>query len=200
MTLRTSYTLIAPVYDLLVRRFSQNIRKSSLQRLGDVSDQSILLPGIGTGLDIPHLPLAAHYTGMDLTPAMLKRAELQIPEGLNMELQTGDAMAMPFADNQFDCVVMHLILAVVPQPQKALAEAARVVKPGGRILILDKFLKPNEGAWLKRAISPIMGRIATRTDVVFEQLLQGLPHLKLSHNDDAGLGGWFRHIELRKQD
>ncbi|MDH5184941.1 MAG: methyltransferase domain-containing protein [Gammaproteobacteria bacterium] len=198
MTLRTSYTLIAPFYDLLIRRFSQKLRINSLQRLGDVNGLSILLPGIGTGLDIPHLPAGAHYTGMDLTPAMLKRAQLQIPEGLNMALQTGDAMALPFENNQFDCVIMHLILAVVPEPQKALAEAARVVKPGGRILILDKFLKPNETAWLKRAISPIMGRIATRTDVVFEKLFSSLPELTLNYNEAAGLGGWFRHIELNK--
>ena len=198
MTLRTSYTFIAPVYDLLVRRFSQDLRKRSLQRLGDIAGQSILLPGIGTGLDIPHLPQGARYTGMDLTPAMLKRAESQIPAGMNMALQTGDAMAMPFDDHQFDCVVMHLILAVVPEPQKALAEAARVVKPGGRILILDKFLKPNETAWFKRAISPLMGRIATRTDVVFEELLATLPQLALQHNDSAGLAGWFRYIELNK--
>lgn len=199
MTLRTSYTFIAPVYDLLIQRFSRDLRKRSLQRLGDVKGQSILLPGIGTGLDIPHLPAGADYTGMDLTPAMLKRARLQVPEGLKMALQTGDAMALPFENNQFDCIIMHLILAVVPEPQMALAEAARVLKPGGRILILDKFLKPGETAWLKRAISPLMGRIATRTDVVFEKLLAALPQLQLNQNDAAGLGGWFRHIELNKQ-
>lgn len=198
MSLRTSYTFIAPFYDFVVRRFSQDLRKRSLQRLEAVNGLSVLLPGIGTGLDIPHLPFGAQYTGVDLTPAMLKRAQQQIPAGLNVELQTGDAMALPYEENQFDCVIMHLILAVVPQPQKALAEAARVVKPGGRILILDKFLKTNETAWLKRAISPIMGRIATRTDVVFEDLLETLPQLQLKQNDAAGLGGWFRHIELNK--
>ena len=198
MSLRTSYTFIAPFYDLLIRRFSQGLRKRSLQRLGDVTGLSILLPGIGTGLDIPHLPPGAHYTGIDLTPAMLRRAQQQIPEALNLALHTGDAMALPFEDNRFDCIVMHLILAVVPDPQRALNEAARVVKPGGRILILDKFLRPDESAWLKRAISPIMGRIATRTDVVFEELLASLPELTLHSNDAAGIGGWFRHIELGK--
>ena len=198
MSLRASYTLIAPFYDLVIRGFSQTLRQRSLQRLGDVNGLSILLPGIGTGLDIPLLPRGANYTGLDLTPAMLKRAEKQIPAGLQLELQTGDAMALPFADQQFDCVIMHLILAVVPQPQLALAEAARVLKPGGRILILDKFLQANESAWIKRAISPVLGRIATRTDVVFEQLLAPLPQLQLMHNDAAALAGWFRHIELRK--
>lgn len=198
MSLRTSYTLIAPFYDLAIRGFSQGLRQRSLQRLGDVKGLSILLPGIGTGLDIPHLPQGADYIGLDLTPAMLKRAQTQIPAGLQMRLQTGDAMALPFEDNHFDCVIMHLILAVVPQPQQALAEAARVLKPGGRILVLDKFLQPDEAAWFKRAISPLLGRIATRTDVVFERLLEALPQLQLIHNDAAALAGWFRQIELRK--
>jgi len=198
MSLRTSYTIIAPFYDLVVRGFSQELRKRSLARAALGTGQSVLLPGIGTGLDLPHLPIGPHYTGIDLTPAMLQRAQQQIPEGLNIELQTADAMALPFEDNHFDCVIMHLILAVVPQPQRALAEAARVVKPGGRILILDKFLRPGEGAWLKRAISPLLGRIATRTDVVFEELLATLPQLQVNYNEAAGLGGWFRHIELNK--
>lgn len=198
MSLRTSYTIIAPFYDLVVRSFSQELRKRSLARVELVAGQSVLLPGIGTGLDIPHLPIGPDYTGVDLTPAMLQRAEQQIPAGLNIELQTADAMALPFDDEHFDCVIMHLILAVVPEPQKALSEATRVLKPGGRILILDKFLQPGEGAWLKRAISPLLGKVATRTDVVFEELLNTLPQLQLNYNESAGLGGWFRHIELNK--
>ena len=89
----------------------------------------------------------------------------------------GDSQALPFSDGAFDHAVLHLILAVVPDPARALDEAARVVKRGGTLLILDKFLRPHARAPLRRMLSPIAARIATRTDVVFETLLAAVPTL-----------------------
>ncbi|MBI3606827.1 MAG: methyltransferase domain-containing protein [Nitrospirae bacterium] len=101
-------------------------------------------------------------------------------------------------DASFDQVVMHLILAVVPDPRAALAEAARVVKPGGRLLIFDKFLRPGERALFRRLMSPIVGRLATRTNVVFEGVLASCPGLELVR-DEPDLGrGWFRRIVVRR--
>ena len=198
MSLRLSYSLIAPFYDLAIDKFSQELRRRSLQRLGDVGGKAILIPGIGTGLDIPHLPMGAHYTGLDLTPAMLNRARQRIQPELEISLETGDAMELPYEDAHFDAVIMHLILAVVPNPGRALQEAERVVKPGGRIIILDKFLRRGERALLRRMISPVIGRLATRTDVVFEDVLAGCPSLQINLDNPAALGGWFRNIELIK--
>jgi len=199
MSLRASYSLLAPVYDLAIAGFSQELRRRSLQSLGDVKGLSILIPGIGTGLDIPHLPEGAHYIGLDLTPAMLARARRRIRPEQAISLETGDAMALPYDDGRFDIVVMHLILAVVPDPVRALSEAARVLKPGGRIHILDKFLRPGERAPLRRMLSPLIGRLATRTDVVFEEVLAGSPSLQIEKDTAAALGGWFRNIQLIKQ-
>jgi len=199
MSLRASYSLIAPIYDLAIEGFSQELRRQSLKRLGDVQGQSILIPGVGTGLDLPHLPEGADYTGLDLTPAMLARARRRIRPEQAIRLETGDAMALPFEDQRFDVVIMHLILAVVPQPRRALSEAERVLKPGGRILILDKFLRRGERAPLRRMLSPLIGRLATRTDVVFEEVLETCPGLQIHSDNPAALGGWFRHIELIKR-
>jgi phosphatidylethanolamine/phosphatidyl-N-methylethanolamine N-methyltransferase len=199
MSLRTSYSIIAPFYDLAIEKFSQELRRKSLQRLGDVAGLSILIPGIGTGLDIPHLPAGARYTGVDLTPAMLARARRRIRPEQELELHTGNAMQLPYEEARFDAVIMHLILAVVPEPGRALQEAERVLKPGGRILILDKFLRHGERALLRRMVSPVIGRLATRTDVVFEELLEACPSLLINEDDPAALGGWFRNIELIKQ-
>lgn len=202
MTLKASYTLLAPLYDLIVGSASEPMRRTSLQRLGQ--DEDVLLCGIGSGLDIPHLPAGNRYTGIDLTPAMLRRAsqraEQQAAEGLQLRLEEGNAMALPFAADSFDCVVMHLIMAVVPQPEQALCEAARVLRPGGRILILDKFLRRGQRAPLRRLLNLLTRHIATRTDVIFEDTLDVCPTLECISDQPVLAGGWFRTIELSKRD
>ena len=203
MSLRHSYTLLAPLYDLVVRRATDTLRKRSLQRLGDVTGQTILVAGIGSGLDIPLLPGGAHYIGVDITPAMLRRARHQ--HGASpVVLHAGDVMALPYPDQSFDTIIMHLILAVVPHPEKALAEAVRVLKPGGHILILDKFLRRGQRAPLRRWLSPLLGQIATRTDVVFEEVLAASqstaqPQLDVVSDTPVLAHGWFRNILLRKE-
>ena len=187
----------APFYDAVVGAPLRESRRRSLAGLGHVSGQLILLDGVGTGLDLPWLRPDGRYVGLDLTPAMLNRARARAGR-LHIQFQIGDAMALPFRDHAFDQVVLHLILAVVPDPSAALAEAARVVKPGGRLLIFDKFLRPGERALFRRLMSPIVGRLATRTNVVFEEVLASCPGLELMR-DEPDLGrGWFRRIVLRR--
>lgn len=196
MSLKLSYTLLAPLYDVLLSKISYQPRRNSLQRLAVHDGDTVLISGIGSGLDIPHLIDGPSYHGIDLTFAMLKRAKQQRNDTL--QLYQGDVMALPFSDNSFDAIVMHLILAVVPTPLDALHEAERVLKPGGKIFILDKFLKRGRPAPLRRLISPISGLIATRLDVVFEELLEQCPSLELKVDQPALLNGWFRMITLEK--
>lgn len=197
MSLKTSYTLMAPLYDLAVDRATRSARRRSLERLKDRSPEQVLINGIGTGLDLPHLPLQHRYVGLDLTPAMLAKAALRKGH-LDFRAVQGDAQRLPFADAAFDSAVLHLILAVVPEPQRCLAETARVLKPGGSVLIFDKFLQPGQAAPLRRAFNPVMRRLATRLDVVFEDVLAGVPELRLTSDEPALAGGWFRWIRLSK--
>ena len=95
-------------------------------------------------------------------------------------------------------MAVAIILAVVAEPQQVLAEAARVVKPGGQILILDKFLRPGQRAPFRRLLNLITRHIATRTDVVFEDLLTQIPALQLIQDEPSLAGGWFRRIQLQK--
>ena len=76
--LRQSYTLLAPIYNFIVARPTQNFRKKNLQHLSDYDGRNVLLTGIGTGLDIPFLPHGPNYYANDLTWAMLKRAQTQL--------------------------------------------------------------------------------------------------------------------------
>jgi len=198
MSLKHSYTFLAPVYDYIVKPAFVELRRKNLSRLNPAKNEEILLTGIGTGLDIPWLPPGPRYTGIDLTPAMLERAEKQIGKRKDIQLETGDAMQLAFADDHFDTIIMHLILAVVPNPQRALQEAQRVLRPGGRILILDKFIRPGQLALSRRLLSIFLRHIATRTDVVFEPLLAQCPQLTLVRDEPALAKGWFRYIELHK--
>lgn len=199
MSLRTPYTLWAGVYDLGVKRATEEVRRRSLTLLHEPRSQDILVAGVGTGLDLPLLPPGNRYLGVDLTPAMLRRAGQRARRlGLDMELRVGDVQALDLPAASMDIVIMHLILAVVPDTAAALRESARVLRPGGRILILDKFLRPGKSAPLRRLVSPLLARLATRTDVVFEEALACVPELHVREDHPALAGGWFRHILLEK--
>jgi phosphatidylethanolamine/phosphatidyl-N-methylethanolamine N-methyltransferase len=199
MSLRHSYTFFAPIYDAMIAAASRPWRNRSLERLRAAADTDVLITGIGTGLDIEHLPHGPRYTGIDLTPAMLKKAQLRAEQSHHeIELHEGDVMDLPFEDACFDHVVMHLILAVVPEPHRALQEACRVIRPGGDILILDKFLRPGQLAPLRRLINPVISRLATRTNVIFEELMQECPELECVDDQPVMPGGWFRYITVRK--
>jgi ubiquinone/menaquinone biosynthesis C-methylase UbiE len=199
LTLRYSYTLFSPVYDAFVAPFTTSARRRSLASLREGPHAEVLLVGIGSGLDLPLLPRGPCYTGLDLTPAMLARARRKATAlKLDIRLDLGDARRLPYGDAAFDAVVLHLILAVTPHPERVLAEAARVLRRGGRVLILDKFLRPGQTAPLRRLVSPLLGVLATRTDVVFERVLAQVPGLEVASDQPALAGGWFRRIVLRK--
>ncbi len=203
MALKHSYTLLAPVYDSLVSGPIDAYRQISLSRIKDIDNKNILINGIGSGLDIPFLPEGACYTGTDITPAMLDRAKNRahkhsIDNLINIKFLLADSQALPFEDNSFDAVVMHLILAVVPKPELALKEASRVLKPGGNIYIFDKFIRTGQLALVRRLLNIFLRHIATRTDVIFENVLSSCPQLTVTHDKPALAKGWFRLIELKK--
>jgi ubiquinone/menaquinone biosynthesis C-methylase UbiE len=195
MSLKTTYRLFAPIYDAMIARASESARKKSLAALASPDAQDVLISGAGTGLDFPYLPEHHNYVALDLTAAMQARSRERMRD-LRLSWVMGDSMALPFADASFDCVVLHLILAVVPEPQLCLAESARVLKPGGRILVFDKFLRRGQFAPVRRTLSPLSARMATRLDVVFEEVLGNVSQLRVQSDEPALGNGWFRLIEL----
>lgn len=198
MSLRHTYTLIAPFYDALIEAATRPARARSLARLHELPDSDVLLAGVGTGLDLPLLAPRHRYVGLDLTGAMLARTRGRCGS-LAFAAVRGDAQRLPFASDRFDAAVLHLILAVVPEPGRALAEAARVVRSGGELLVFDKFLRPGEPARLRRALNPLVRRVATRLDVVFEDVAAAAPGLAVLRDEPALARGWFRLIRLRKE-
>jgi phosphatidylethanolamine/phosphatidyl-N-methylethanolamine N-methyltransferase len=197
--LKWSYRLLAPLYDLVATSsLLTTARVRSLQSLPTDVAGKVLLSGIGTGLDLPLLPKQHRYTALDFSAAMLSRAK---PRGAELQVEwlLGDSMALPFSDAHFDHVVLHLITSVVPQPALCLSEAARVLKPGGTIILFDKFLRPGKLALLRRAFNPLTRRFVTRMDVVFEEALAEVPTLRVVSDVPLLAGGWFRGIVLQKK-
>jgi ubiquinone/menaquinone biosynthesis C-methylase UbiE len=98
----------------------------------------VLEVAVGTGRNLPHYPPAVSLTGVDLSPAMLAIARTRAA-GLRREvdLREADAQRLPMPDRSFDTVVCTLSLCAVPDHRAALAEMARVLRPGGRLLLLD---------------------------------------------------------------
>lgn len=195
ISLRRSYTLIAPLYDAVLAGAGMRLRAASLDQLPREGSLRILISGIGTGLDLPYLPACHHYLGLDLTAAMLDRAKSRTGN-LRVDLVQGDSMSLPFANESFDYVVLHLILAIVPDARACLDESARVLKPGGKVLVLDKFLKRGEQAGFRRVLNKISQHVVTRLDVIFEDVLDSVQGLRLEEDVPVLAGGWFRRIRL----
>jgi SAM-dependent methyltransferase len=100
--------------------------------------ERVLDVGCGTGLAthvISGLRRAGHVMGVDISRAMLRVAEKSRPTGSTAELVLGEAEALFLRDGRFDLVVMGQVLAYLPDPELGLAEAQRVLRPGGRIVV-----------------------------------------------------------------
>ena len=195
---RLRYGLYAPFYDLVARRLDRG-RARSIELLGMQPGERVLLVGAGTGLDLPHLPAGVEVTATDLSAPMLRQAVARAREmDMDVTFRVMDAHALDLPDASFDVVLLHLILAVVPDPHAALREAARVLRPGGRVGVFDKFLP--EGA----APSPLRRLLGTVTNVLFSDINRQLGPLL----DEAGLvtvreepsllGGTFKVVVARK--
>ena len=103
------------------------------QATGDVLEVAI-----GTGRNLPHYPQGIRLTGVDFSPAMLELARRQADRlGRQVDLRLGDAQALELPDASFDTVVCTCSLCTIPDERQALAEMRRVLRPGGRLLLLD---------------------------------------------------------------
>jgi phosphatidylethanolamine/phosphatidyl-N-methylethanolamine N-methyltransferase len=134
-----AYARWAPVYDLAFTAIMAPGRRAAVaaaQRGADL----ILDVGVGTGLELPMFDAAVKLVGVDLSEPMLRRAKNRV-ERENLRQVAGlcvmDATRLAFAGASFDAVVAPYVLTVVPDPAATLDELARVVKPGGEIVLVN---------------------------------------------------------------
>jgi phosphatidylethanolamine/phosphatidyl-N-methylethanolamine N-methyltransferase len=197
---RIRYTFWAPWYDALVAAadFGQ-ARQRSIQGLGLQPGAHVLLVGAGTGLDLEYLPRDVSITAVDITPAMLERCRRRADRlGVAVDARVMDARQLTFENEAFDAVVFHLVLAVMPEPERGLREAERVLKPGGRVAVFDKFLGDDEQAPLIRrlgnlVVKPLFSDLNRRLGPLVRSTA-----LVITCDEPIAFGGLFRVVTLRK--
>jgi phosphatidylethanolamine/phosphatidyl-N-methylethanolamine N-methyltransferase len=149
---RVRYSLYAPVYNQIVQVFNAP-RQRSIELLALKAGERVLLVGAGTGIDLRFIPDGVMITAIDITPAMVTRIRAEAASlGRPVEALVMDGQALQLPSEQFDAVVLHLILAVIPDPVASIQEAVRTLKPGGRAVIFDKFLPESERPSVTRRI------------------------------------------------
>jgi phosphatidylethanolamine/phosphatidyl-N-methylethanolamine N-methyltransferase len=191
---RFRYSLWAPHYDRVTKFHRQ--RRHSLGLLRLQPGERLAIIGCGTGADLAYVPAGVEVLAADLTPAMLRRAAARA--GAGVELRVMDGMALDLPDACFDAAVLHMVLEVIPDPLRCLREAARVLRPGGRLAVFDKFLAEGDRpGLLRRAGLALLDFVFTSTNRRMGEMLarSGAP-LAVEHDEPAG--GPYRHLLLRR--
>jgi len=197
---RIRYTLYTPGYDLIANYFRES-RKKSIESLDIKTGEKVLIVGAGTGLDLEFLPLDCEIVATDITPSMIHRIEKRNVM-LNRRVRgiVLDGQALGLEDNSFDAIILHLILAVIPDPVACIKEAERVLKNGGRIVVFDKFVPGNRKVSSRRRLLNVFANLLF-TDITrdFESLLNKT-RLTILSDEEADFKGNFRRIKLTKND
>lgn len=197
---RLRYTFWAPAYDAIATAAGfDDARRRSIERLELEPGHRLLIAGAGTGLDLEFIPRDVEITAIDVTPAMLGRLQERAERAHRHVLaRIMDARTLAFADGSFHAVVMHLILAVMPDPTRGLQEAERVLRPGGRIAVFDKFLRDDQRPSVRRRLLNVVAKpLFSDMNRRLGPLVQAT-RLTIEHDEPVAFGGMYRIATLRK--
>jgi ubiquinone/menaquinone biosynthesis C-methylase UbiE len=137
------YEKDAHKYDREMRFFDRLLFAGAREWVCAQADGDVLEIGIGTGRNLAHYRDNVRLTGVELSPAMLQIARARAHElGRDVDLRVGDAQALDFPDESFDAVVCTLALCTIPDDRAAVSEARRVLRPGGRFVLLEHVRSP----------------------------------------------------------
>lgn len=151
--LRRYWERYAPRYDKDMRRYERLLFTGGRSWACSQASGDVLEVGVGTGLNLAYYPPEVRLTGVDASPAMLTIARQRAAGlGLPADLREGDAQALPFAGASFDTVICTLSLCCISSDKAAISEMHRVLRPGGRLVLLDHVASTNPliyaGQWL----------------------------------------------------
>jgi phosphatidylethanolamine/phosphatidyl-N-methylethanolamine N-methyltransferase len=162
-----AYDRWAPIYDMVFGPVFRQGRSVAIDAANAVGGR-ILEVGVGTGISLPGYDRSASLYGIDISDKILDKARDRVKRfGLaNVEaIKVMDAEALEFEPASFDVIVAQYVITAVPNPERALDEFARVVRPGGEIIITTR-LGAGKGlrGRIEKALMPITSRLGFRTE------------------------------------
>ena len=170
-----AYGRWAPVYDLVFGRVFSRGRKAAIAAAEQVGGR-VLEVGVGTGLSLPQYRRDTRLTGVDISRPMLEKARERVARlGLaNVEeLAVMDAEHLAYPDGYFDVVVAQYVVTAVPDPEAALDEFARVVRPGGAIVLTSRIgAEHGLRGFVEKALSPLVNRLGWRSEFAWSRYVR----------------------------
>jgi ubiquinone/menaquinone biosynthesis C-methylase UbiE len=198
---RRRYQRLSRFYDLMETVAEKRYHPWRKRIWSYVNGGSVFEVGVGTGKNLPYYPTSAYITSIDLTSGMLEQAKRKARSlgfDSRVDLQLGDAQALDFPDSSFDTALATFVFCSVPNPVLGLKELKRVVKPGGRILLLEHMRSSNQILgkvmdWLNPIVVRMMGAHINRNTVENVQLAG----LEIESANELSMGGIFKLIVAR---
>jgi phosphatidylethanolamine/phosphatidyl-N-methylethanolamine N-methyltransferase len=195
-----SYRRWAPFYDASFGAFTRRGRRLAVEAVNRRAG-SVLEVGVGTGLALGHYAPHLAVTGVDYSAEMLARAQEKVDRlGLAQvaALRRMDARALDFPDASFDTVVAMHVISVVPEPERVMAEMARVCRPGGQVIVLSHFLHDTGLlGWLGRRAAPLADQLGWHSDFTAEPVL-ACPGLAVVEERPSPPFGMFTRLTLER--
>jgi phosphatidylethanolamine/phosphatidyl-N-methylethanolamine N-methyltransferase len=199
-----AYARWAPIYDLVFDRVMDSGRRAGVAAARQAGPR-VLDVGVGTGLELPYFDAQSNVVGVDLSEPMLRRAQKRIREARLTHvagLCVMDATKLAFADAQFDAVLAPYLITVVPEPERTLDEIARVVRPGGEIVLVNHVMaESGPRAVAERWLARQTRHLGWHPDFPWEVIgdwCAGRPSIKLIERRPLAPLGLFTLIRLRK--
>jgi phosphatidylethanolamine/phosphatidyl-N-methylethanolamine N-methyltransferase len=197
--IRSTYDRYAKTYDSWFGMISRSTRVAAVAAVNQAPGERVLEVGVGTGLALPLYSHEKRITGIDLSRAMLDKARGRAAAmGLRNveELLEMDAQATSFENGSFDVAVAMFVASVVPDPHALVAELRRVVRPGGKILIVNHFAQDRGPMWwVEKAMAPASRLLGWHPDIRLEHVFcaADIAAAKVTAMRPVGL---FRLVEL----
>jgi len=197
----------APVYDLVFGGVFSKGRRAAIVATNNIGGR-VLEVGIGTGISLPLYGSNVRIFGTDISEAMLKKAKQRVAELRlkNIEgLAVMDAEKLEFPDNSFDVVMAQYVVTAVPNPEVALDEFARVLRPGGELIILTR-VSADAGMrrFIEQQLQPVVRRLGFRTAEFawsrYTRWLAGAKGMELAERRLIPPLGHFSLVRFRKTD
>ena len=168
-----AYARWAPVYDVLCGPVFLNGRRAAAQAARDVGGR-ILEIGVGTGLSFDDYDATTEITGIDISEPMIARARIRAASGRYPHvkgLTVMDAHDLKFADASFNCVVGQFVITLVEDPERVLSECARLVRPGGQIILVNHLYSEHGlAAAVERLLAQQARGLGLRPEFPFQRL------------------------------